>query len=174
MIGEIVIRALVVLATLTVSACAQRASAPADDTSSPDALEGAWRSQIRFEGGALAQLKDLEFMFVFNQGGTLTESSNYDAAPPVPPAYGVWKGSGSRHFEAKYVFYLTAAPKKVEELTGGGGWNPAGLGVFKERIVLSQDAQTYTSTIEYSPFDSQGKPSEGVSRAEGKGRRIAF
>ena len=36
-------------------------------------------------------MKDLEFMYVFNVGGTMTASSNYDGAPPVPPAYGVWR-----------------------------------------------------------------------------------
>ena len=39
----------------------------------------------------LEETKDLEFMYAFNVSGTMTESSNYDAAPPVPPAYGVWK-----------------------------------------------------------------------------------
>jgi hypothetical protein len=40
-------------------------------------------------------------MYVFNTGGTMTESSNYDGAPPVPPAYGVWRSVGPNEFEAK-------------------------------------------------------------------------
>ena len=159
---------------LVLSACSGSVSAPADAGRSADELKGAWRTQIRFANGAFASMKDLEFMYVFNQGGTMTESSNYDAAPPVPPAYGVWRATGPRQFEAKYVFYLTAPPKKLEELTGGAGWGPAGFGEFKERIQLSQDGQTYTSTIEYSPFDTQGKPTEGAGRAQGSGKRIAF
>lgn len=59
-----------------------------------DSLVCAWRSQIRFSSGALAEIKDLEFMYAFNVGGTLTESSNYGGAPPVPPASRVWKKSG--------------------------------------------------------------------------------
>jgi hypothetical protein len=59
-------------------------------------LIGARRSTIEFETGAFAEITDLEFMYVFNAGGTLTESSNYDGAPPVPPAYGVWRVAHGR------------------------------------------------------------------------------
>lgn len=69
---------------LLATACA----APADRKSP---LVGAWRSSLQFESGAFAAIKDLEFMYVFNEGGTMMESSNYDGAPPVPPAYGVWQ-----------------------------------------------------------------------------------
>jgi len=161
------------LATLTLNGCTHRASAPAEAVSAADALRGAWRSQIRFESGPFAPMKGLEFMFVFNEGGTLTESSNYDAAPPVPPAYGVWRATGPGQFEATYVFYVTAAPKRLEELMSGG-WTPAGFGVFKERIQLAEDGQTFASTIDYTQFDNEGKPSEGASRGQGSGRRIAF
>lgn len=167
-------RPLAVVAALTLSACTQSVSAPADLASASEALKGAWRAKIHFERGPFAQLKDLEFMLVFNQGGTLTESSNYDAAPPVPPAYGIWRASGPRQFEATYVFYVTNGPKKLEELTAGGGWTPAGFGVFKERIQLTEDGQTYTSTIDYSQFDNQGKPSAEAVRAQARGRRIRF
>ncbi len=43
--------------------------------------------------------KDLEFMYVFHADGTMTESSNYDAFPPGPPAYGVWRNSGRRQYD---------------------------------------------------------------------------
>jgi hypothetical protein len=168
------IRPLAVVAALALSACSHPVSAPVDAAGTSDALKGAWRSQIRFERGPFAQMKDLEFMYVFNQGGTVTESSNYDAAPPVPPAYGNWRATGPRQFEATYAFYVTAAPKKLEELTAGGGWSPAGFGVFKERILLSEDGQTYTSTIDYAQFDNQGKASEEAARAQGSGKRIPF
>src|SRR5215470_16575102 len=69
-------------------------------------LEGAWRASIQFADGALAPAKDLQFLYVFNPGGTLVESSNYDEAPPVPPAYGIWRSLGNRRFEAKYVFFM--------------------------------------------------------------------
>ena len=59
------------------------------DTPRSDELVGAWRSNVQFKSGAFASITDLEFMYVFNAGGTLTESSNYDGVPPVPPAYGV-------------------------------------------------------------------------------------
>jgi len=58
---------------------------------SNESLMGAWRSQVQFTSGPFATVRDLEFMYVVHADGTLTESSNYDAAPPVPPAYGVWR-----------------------------------------------------------------------------------
>jgi hypothetical protein len=61
-------------------------------------LMGEWRAKLQFTSGAFAAVKDLEFMYVFNQGGTMTESSNYDASPPVPPAYGIWRKVGAREF----------------------------------------------------------------------------
>jgi hypothetical protein len=76
-------------------------------------LVGAWRAKIHFKDGAFASIKDLEFMYVFNEGGTITESSNYDGAPPVPPAYGVWRQVGPKQFEAKYTFYITKPPASL-------------------------------------------------------------
>jgi len=96
------------VAVLILSACTRSDSAPRGGLSGADTLVGAWRSQIHFSSGAFAPMKDLEFMYVFNQGGTLTESSNYDAAPPVPPAYGIWRATGARQFEAKYLFYIVS------------------------------------------------------------------
>ena len=146
----LVIRLLSVafVALLTLSA-----STPSVSATRGDSLVGAWRSQIHFSSGPFAAMKDLEFMYVFNQGGTLTESSNYDGAPPVPPAYGVWRATGARQFEAKYLFYITRAPATLAEITSGGGWMPAGYGEFIEQITLSQDGKTFTSNMKYTAFD---------------------
>ncbi len=104
----------------------------------------------------------------------MTESSNYDASPPVPPAYGVWKRVQPRQYEAKYVFYLTKAPRAFEEIAGGGGWSPGGTGVLVEKISLAEDGKTFTSTISLDLFDEAGKPTESGSQAESQAVRIAF
>lgn len=137
-------------------------------------LIGAWRSRLQFASGAFSSVKDLEFMYVFNAGGTLTESSNYDGAPPVPPAYGVWRRVGPDQFEAKYAFYITRAPERLEDMTGGGGWLPAGHGVFTERIRLAADGKSFESTMSYEAFDQSGKPVAGGGNATGHGVRIDF
>lgn len=137
-------------------------------------LAGEWRAQLQFTSGAFAAVKDLEFMYVFNQGGTMTESSNYDAAPPVPPAYGIWRKVGPKSFEAKYEFYVTKAPATFDEITKGGGWLPAGRGVFVEQITLSDDGKSFTSKIKYDQFDTAGKPAEGGGVATGKGVKLTF
>src|SRR5271170_5189819 len=100
-------------------------------------LTGAWRARMHFTSGAFAEVKDLEFMYVYNAGGTLTESSNYDAAPPVPPAYGIWRAHGPNRFQSKYAFYVTKAPGSFQDITKGGGWSPDGSGVFTEEITLA-------------------------------------
>ena len=75
-------------------------------------LAGAWRPKVVFRSGVLAEMKDLEFLYAYNAGGTMTESSNYDeAANSSPPAYGVWKQTDARTFETKYMFYTTKAPE---------------------------------------------------------------
>jgi hypothetical protein len=136
-------------------------------------LVGAWRSSIRFDSGAFAAIDDLQFMYVFDAGGTLTESSNYDGAPPVPPAYGVWRATGPDEFEAKYEFFSTGQPTP-EALAKGAGWPPSGRGVLTERIRLSPDAQTFTSTLRYEAFDVRGAPIEGGGSARGRAVRIRF
>lgn len=127
------------LVLLLTTACGCDSSPDQRDALETDDLVGAWRSQIRFNSGALAAVKDLEFMYAFNGGGTLTESSNYDGAPPVPPAYGVWRKIGPHQFEAKYAFYATKAPGSFEDIAKGGGWSPSGHGVLLEQITLSGD-----------------------------------
>jgi len=145
----------------------------ASDTAALD-LTGEWRAQLKFSSGAFVTMKDLEFMYSFNQGGTMTESSNYDASPPVPPAYGIWRKVGNKEFEAKYEFYVTKAPGAFEEISKGGGWGPAGRGVFVERITLSDDGKSFTSKIKYDQFDTAGKPAEGGGEATGRGVKLTF
>lgn len=149
------------------------AGCTADRPPAPDPLIGAWRSAIRFETGAFAAIKDLEFMYVFNAGGTLTESSNYDGAPPVPPAYGVWRQVGPGEYEAKYEFYVTA-PSPPDAFRSGAGWLPSGRGIFTERITLSADGQALTSTIRYEALGLSGEPVEGGGDARGSAVRIRF
>lgn len=138
------------------------------------ALVGAWRARIQFTSGAFAAVKDLEFMYVYNLGGTMTESSSYDAAPPVPPAYGIWRSIGRRQFTARYEFFVTRAPAGLDDLTGGGGWLPAGRGVLVETITLSEDGRSYRSAIRYDAYDQAGNPVPGGGEAAGHGVRIGF
>jgi len=166
---------LATLSTLLMASACGDAPAPVKGESSErDSLAGAWRSQIRFSSGPLAEIKDLEFMYAFNVGGTMSESSNYDGAPPVPPAYGVWRKSGPRLFEAKYAFYITKPPGTFDDLAKGGGWSPAGYGILTENVTLSEDGNSYKSTIAYAPFDQSGKPAEGGSTGTGAGIRMGF
>jgi len=156
------------------SARANTPAQPATDAADRDRLVGAWRSQVRFTSGALAEIKDLEFLYVFNAGGTMTESSNYDGAPPVPPAYGVWKSTGPRKYEAKYVFYVTRPPASFDDVAKGGGWLPAGHGVLTEKITLAADDNSYRSTISYAAFDRNGSRAEGGGEGEGTAARIGL
>jgi hypothetical protein len=141
--------------------------------SGPD-LAGAWRGQVQFTTGAFAAVKDLEFMYVFNAGGTMTESSNYDASPPVPPAYGVWRRVAPRQFEAKYEYYWTKSPANFDEIAKGGGWAPGGRGLLIQKITLSADGNSFDSTLTYEAFDQQGKSTEAASVASAQGTRIKF
>ena len=138
----------------------------------PDPLVGAWHGKVQFKSGAFAAIQDLEFMYVFNAGGTLTESSNYDGSPPVPPAYGVWHGVGPREYEAHYEYFSTKPPPFLEDLLKGGGWGPSGHGRLVERIAVAADGNSFTSTIRYDAFDKSGKTLESGTLAEGKSERI--
>jgi len=165
-------RALAVLLGLAIVGCADRPAPPA--APAPPALIGAWRASIQFQSGAFAPIHDLEFLYVFNAGGTMTESSNYDGAPPVPPAYGIWREIGAGRFEARYEFYATKPPAAFDELKHGAGWLPAGRGVLTEQIQLSADGKAFTSAIRYKAFDTSGKPAEGGGSATGRGVKAAF
>jgi hypothetical protein len=166
-------------ATLTTFAMALLVGAgprlsPAQSGSSSDDLVGAWRGKIHFTSGPFAELKDLEYMYAFAAGGTMTESSNYDAVPPVPPAYGVWKKIGARKYEAKYQFYQTKAVSSAEELVKGGGWLPDGYGTLTQRFTLSADGNSFDSTVTLEMFDKQGKATAGGGEATASGTRIRF
>jgi hypothetical protein len=137
-------------------------------------LAGAWQGRVQFTTGAFAEVKDLEFMYAFVPGGTMTESSNYDAAPPVPPAYGVWKKTGARKYEAKYRFYQSRAVSSAEEIVKGGGWGPGGYGVLWQRIALSADGNAFESRITLELFDKDGKVMAGGGEGTASGKRMGF
>jgi hypothetical protein len=171
-----VARSSIVAVVLGVLAAGCRAPVPAGPAARPGEadLAGAWRGRVQFSSGALAAVKDLEFMYVFNAGGTMTESSNYDGAPPVPPAYGVWRRTGPGAFEAHYEFYATKAPAGFAEIVAGGGWLPAGRGVLVESITLAADGRSFISTIAYTAFDAAGKPAGGGGEGTVGAVRISF
>jgi len=137
-------------------------------------LVGQWRARINFRNGDFAAVADLEFMYVFNLGGTMTESSNYDAAPPVPPAYGIWRQVGPGRFEARYEFYPTSPPAALADLTAGQGWLAAGRGIFSETITVADDGATFSSIVRYEALDSAGEPVDGGGAGEGRGVRLRF
>lgn len=139
-----------------------------------DNLIGAWRAKVQFKSGMLADWKGLEFMYAFNQGGTMTESSNYDGSPPGPPAYGVWRRTGARQFEARYEVFLTKSVKPLEEIAKGGGWLPDGYGVLSEKITLSADGKSFKSIIRWDAFDQAGKAVESGIEGTGEGKRMGF
>lgn len=165
-------RALAV--TLGLAALSACDSAPSSRGSSSDALVGAWRSQIKVGSGVLASMRGLEFMTVFNAGGTMTESSNFDGAPPVPPAYGAWRRTADGAFEARYSFWVTRAPAALEEITKGGGWSPNGYGTLTEKITVAPDRQSYVSSLTYAFFEADGKPAPGGGTATARALRLGF
>ncbi len=139
-----------------------------------DDLTGAWRGKVQGTSGMLAAMKDLEFMYAFNLGGTMMESSNYDAAPPAPPAYGIWRKVGAHQYEAKYEFFWTKAPTSFDEIAKGGGWPPGGHGVLTQKITLKDDGNVFNSTIRLDLFDQQGQSVDGGGEGTGQGARIRF
>ena len=137
-------------------------------------LTGAWQGNVQFTNGPFAVVKDLRFLYSYNAGGTMTESSNYDGVPPVPPAYGVWRETGPASFEAKYIFYPTKAPAAFQDIASGGGWMPIGHGVLTETITLGADGNSYDSTIKWEAFDMAGKPATGGGDGTVHATRITF
>jgi hypothetical protein len=165
-----VFRCLILIAALT---AALLTASCTEGRGVQPSLAGAWRSSLQFETGAFAAIRDLEFLYVFNSGGTLTESSNYDGAPPVPPAYGVWREVGANEYEAKYEYFATT-PSEADAFLKGAGWLPAGRGVFTERITLSADGQSFTSVVRYEAFNAGGEPIDGGGEAKAHAVRIGF
>ena len=145
-----------------------------ENISQPDDLTGAWKAKVQFKTGAFAGVKDLEFLLVFNAGGTMTESSNYDGMPPVPPAYGIWRKTGDRQYEAKYEFYITNVPPSFEALSKVGGFSPAGYGRLNEKITLSSDGKSYKSEIKFTAFDISGKQMPADDLAAVEASRMEF
>jgi len=139
-----------------------------------DELVGAWKGKVQFKTGAYAEIKDFEFMWVFNNGGTMTESSNYDGVPPTPPAYGIWKKTEDKQYEARYEFYWNKAPASYEELAKAGGFPNAGYGVLSEKIILSDDGKSYSSTIKFNLFDQAGKQTVFNDEATAEAKRMEF
>lgn len=164
-------RFVVVSLAMILAACSSK-SAP--QTAAPSPLIGAWQGNVQFTNGPFAPVKDLRFLYAFNQGGTMTESSNYDGAPPVPPAYGIWREVGPNKFETKYIFYPTKAPVAFQDIAGGGGWMPTGHGVLTETITLRADGNSYDSTIKWEAFDMAGKPATGSGDGTVHATRITF
>ena len=166
---------LVLPGVLILAGCGNSPSTQTAVSADRGNLVGAWRSKIVFQSGPLAEMKGLEFLYAYNAGGTMTESSNYDeAANSSPPAYGVWKPTGPRTFETKCVFYTTRAPEPGDGAAPGSDWWPAGHGVLTEDITLSDDGQTYTSAIKLATFDRAGMSVAGDGKGTGAGTRIVF
>lgn len=158
-------------------ACAGCAPAPAPATApaaSAATLAGAWKSSVQLDSGAFASVKDLMFMYAYAADGTLLESSNYDAAPPVPPAYGSWRHVDGNRFEARYAFFTTRPATRAEAAAAGGGWLPAGHGQITEQITLAADGQSYEATLQLDLFDVSGKPAEGGGTGTVHAQRMTF
>jgi hypothetical protein len=161
---SIILTALSVVLILISFSCTKRSE------SHTEILVGAWKGKVQFTTGVYAEIKDFEFMWVFNSGGTMTESSNYDGVPPTPPAYGIWKKTGDKKYEARYEFYWNKVPASYEELAKTSGFPNAGYGVLSEKINLSEDGKSYRSTIKFNLFDQAGKQTvfndEGIAEAK--------
>jgi len=78
-------------------------------------------------------------MYVFSQGGTMTESSNYDASRPCHRHTDLAEGR-DQGVRGQYEFYVTKAPAAFDEITKGRCWSPSGRGVFVERITFPRTA----------------------------------
>src|SRR5215217_6544551 len=129
---------LLLSAVLLAAGCANTQPVQGSVPSDRGVLVGAWRSKVVFRSGPLAEMKDLEFLYAYNSGGTMTESSNYDeAANSSPPAYGVWKQIDRRTFQTKYLFYTTMAPGPGDGAPDSRDWWPSGHGVLTETVTLS-------------------------------------
>jgi hypothetical protein len=165
---------LIVMVAVMAGGCKESGQASKRTYANPD-LVGAWRAKIQFQTGAYSAIKDLEFMYAFHADGTMTESSNYDAFPPVPPAYGIWRLINDSQYVAKYEFYMTRFPDSTEHQANGSGWLPAGRGVLVDTITLTDDRKTFSSKIHLDALDQAGKRvSDGAGDATGSGVKMKF
>ena len=139
---------LAISALLPVAGWGQVASPATRASAANDAVTGAWRAKVQFKSGMLADWKNLEFMYAFNQGGTMTESSNYDGSPPGPPAYGVWRKTGARQFEARYEVFLTKSAKPLEEIAKGGGWLVPQSELTPEKLAIMLQKTERTTLVQ--------------------------
>jgi hypothetical protein len=157
---------------LVVSAAANLScgNAPAPDS---EQLVGAWKGPVQFSDGMFAAINDFEFMRVYNAGGTMTESSNYDGVPPTPPAYGVWRKNTDGSYFARYQFYWNNMPASFEEMTENGGFSPGGYGVLTENITLSDDGNSYKARISAVLFDKSGTRIDSA-QGDASAERITF
>ena len=57
-----------------IAGCAGTSSVRSESPAAAD-LVGAWRSSVTVESGPFASIKNLQFMCVFNAGGTMTEKA---------------------------------------------------------------------------------------------------
>jgi hypothetical protein len=162
---------LVAATVIPVGGCSEAVSSAPPQSADPVPLVGAWRTKVQFSAGALSDLHDLEFMYSFNAGGTLTQSSNYDGTPPVPPGYGLWRQTGPRTFELRYAFY---APAKFVKSGRSAAWVPSGRGLYTETLQMSSDTKSYHSRIVYDLVDPNGKPLPGGGEGEASGSRTTF
>lgn len=165
---------LMLSAVLIITGCEKSPPSQVSVSTDRGMLVGAWRSKIVFRSGPLAGMKDLEFLYAYNAGGTMTESSNYDEATnSSPPAYGIWKQLTPQTFQTRYVFFTTKEQGPVDGPPNSDWW-PAGHGVLTETITLSADGQAYTSTIKLATYDRTGAPIAGGGEGTGAGTRIVF
>lgn len=161
-------------ASLVLSGCGTVPSSRADTASDSDTLTGAWRSKVQFNSAIFSSIKNFEFMYVFNAGGTMTESSNYDSLPPGMPAYGEWRKVGPRKYEAKYTVFTIKSPDAFTEVGKNGGWFSNGSAVIVEKITLSDDGKTFKSVITYTEFDQAGQPTKNNGEGTVSGVRMGF
>mgnify|MGYP003693612545 CR=1 FL=1 len=103
----------------------------------------------------------------------MTESSNYDGAPPVPPAYGVLAQDGPRRIRTEIRVLLDRHLRRSRPSSRAqAGCLPAAA-VFTETIKLAADGQSFTSTMRHEAFDAKGNPADGGT-AQRPGRPHRF
>ena len=144
---------------LGVGALLATASPACAQTDDENALLGAWRAHVAIDSGPLAGVP-FQFLLAYAAGGGMVESSNFDEAPPVPPAYGSWVATGQRTFRSTYLFFTTSPPGSPNTLATAG-WSFSGTGKLREQITLGRDGSTYSSRLYYQLFDANDKALPG-------------